>query len=528
MASQDQPILSAKGRRLAAGQHLLGMGLDRAASAEPLYQQIRAAVRSAVLAGSLGPGFRLPPERELAIALRVNRSTVTRAYQELAADGLVEPQGSRGTVVVTQDAGPLPMIHGQDGATEPGWLLGLPALGKGALGPDPTLLSGITAAGGREGVISFAAAAPAPHDLPVTEMQRALALALDRWGPRALNYGPVEGFGPLLVQLRDRLGAGPNVMVVSGATQGLDLAARTLIEPDDEVAVEAPTFPGILQTFGLAGARLVGVPVDSAGMRVDLLEGLLARRNIRLIVVQPTYHNPTGAVMSPPRRDQLLVLARRHGVPILEDDPYAMLTLEGDDPGTLISRDRHSLVVHIGSFSKTVTPGLRVGWMSAPAPVLARLAVVKQFADLNSSLLGQAILAQLIESGSYHSHVERMLPHYRQRRDALVQGLAELNGRLTPTAIPRGGFHLWCRVEAGPVGRLLAAAAAQEGVAVVPGEAFHPSHSLRGETGTGHVRLSFSEVAPASIREGVRRLGLALDSLPDSRATGGSGSRIVV
>jgi GntR family transcriptional regulator of abcA and norABC len=263
-------------------------------------------------------------------------------------------------------------------------------------------------------------------------------------------------------------------------------------------------------------------------MRVDLLEGLLARRNIRLVVVQPTYHNPTGAVLAPARREQLLVLARRHGVPILEDDPYASLTLEGDDPGTLISRDRHSLVVRVGSFSKTLTPGFRLGWMSGPAPVLARLAVVKQFADLNSNLLGQAILAQMIESGSYHRHVERMIPLYRQRRDAVLHGLAGLGGRLTPTSIPRGGFHLWCRVEAGPLSRLLAAAAPQEGVAVVPGEAFHPVHSLRGETGAGHVRVSFSEVALASIPEGVRRLGRALDSLPDTRAAGGLGSRIVV
>jgi 2-aminoadipate transaminase len=514
MYSQSQPNLSAKGRP-AAGNELLGLELDHGAGAPALYVQVRDGVRAALRVGSLAPGMRLPPERDMAAALRVNRTTVTRAYQELVADGLVESHGSRGTVVLPRE----------DSSAPPSWLLGLPTLGEGSLGPDPTLLRDLTAAGARSGVISFAAGAPGLDLMPVDEMRACLDDGLRRWGPAALTYGPVEGFPPLREVLRERFGAGlvapgDDVLVVSGATQGLALAARTLIEPGDEVVVEVPTYVGALQTFALAGARLIGVPVDRDGMRLDLLEGVLARRRVRLVIVQPTHQNPTGAVLSPRRRERLLFLARRFGVPILEDDAYRGMGFADDVAKPLKAEDRGGSVVYLGTFSKTVLPAIRVGWMVAPEPVLARLTLAKQFLDLNTNAIGQIALARFLDSGGHERHLRAVRGIYRERRDALLAELARLAPRLQVPDVPTGGFYLWCRLAAGPHARLVAALAAREGLALVAGEAFTLGAG-RGGVGGDRLRLCFSGCTPEVAAEGVRRLAAALDELPSVAAAGG-------
>jgi 2-aminoadipate transaminase len=449
---------------------------------------------------------------------------VTRAYQELVADGLVEPRGSAGTVV-RPPAEP---------GGEPAWLQALPALGEGRLGPEPTLLRDVAAASGRPGVLSLAAGAPTPELQPVDELRECLDEALSRWGRGAMGYLPVEGFGPLREILASRLeggrmiGPGDGVLVVSGATQGLALAARALVEPGDEVVVETPTYVGALQTFALAGARLVGVPVDGDGIRTDVLEGVLARRRARLIVVQPTFHNPTGAVLSAARRERLLAMARRHAVPILEDDAYHDIAFADGSPGPLKLADRHGSVIHVGTFSKTVSPGIRAGWVVAPEPAIARLAVAKQFADLNTNAVGQLMLAQLVDSGRYDRHVRALRAVYRERRDVLLRELARVEDHLEPPVAPGGGFFLWCRLRAGPQARLLAALAARAGVAVVAGEAFVAT-SETARTGADRVRLTYSGCTPALAAEAVRRLRTAFDQLPRAAAPGPeAGAPVVV
>jgi DNA-binding transcriptional MocR family regulator len=257
MSSQSGPNRTAKSRA-PASQDLLALDVDRRSGAPPLYRQVRDGVRAALLSGTLAAGMRLPPEREMATALGVNRTTVTRAYQELVADGIVEARGSAGTVVLPPDGATAPPPP-----DAPPWLLSLPALGEGSLGPDPTLLRDVAAAGSG---LSLAAGTPGPDLLPVEELSACLDEALATWGRGALGYGAVEGFGPLRKVIADRLGEGivgpgDGVLIVSGATQGLALVARA-------------------------------------------------------------YHNPTGTVLSAGRRERLLALARRFGVPILEDDPY--------------------------------------------------------------------------------------------------------------------------------------------------------------------------------------------------------------
>lgn len=518
--------------RRSASPQALALRLDRAEGALPLYRQIRDGVRDAVLGGVLAPGTRMPPERELAEALAVNRSTVMHAYQELAADGLVEARPGRGTIVAalahdqSQDRGAAAAAPGYN--RQPSWLLGLPPLSQG-LGPDPGLLREMAAMGAREGMIHFSAGAPGPDLLPLAALQEALAGALSRLGPAVLGYGPVEGLPVLREAIAERLAArgvavGPSeVMILSGATQGLALTARALLSPGDEVVVEAPTYVGLLQTLGAAGAQVIGVPVDSRGMCVELLAPILARRRIRLIVVQPTLQNPTNSTLAPERRERLLALARRHGVPILEDDAYGELWRDESGPPPLKAMDRHDMVMHLGSFSKTAAPGLRIGWLAAPPPVLARLVLAKQFADLQSTALSQVALAEFLRSGGYLRHLATVRPAYAQRRGALLRGLRAAPGlQVSPGA--DGGFYCWCRLPAGRLARLVAAAAARAGVTVLAGEAFYPSTAVGAQEGRDYLRLSCAYHTPALIAEGVRRLLPLLIDEPDARAAGTIGA----
>ncbi len=530
--SQTYPEIRAKrrSRRLPPSLTLLNVRVARGQGTERLYRQIREAIRGAILSGETAG--RLPPTREMATALGVNRATVARAYQELEADGLVESGGARGTVVVgpepSEPRGAAPRDSGA-----PTWVTALPPLGESGLRADPTLIRDITANSRRPDFISFAEAAPGPELIPAERIVRAVADSLERWGPRILGYAPIEGLELLREALmhtlaRPLLKAGDGVMVVSGATQGLALAARVLVEPGDEVAVEAPTYFGILQTFALAGARLIGIPTDRQGMRIDHLETLLAQRRVKLVVIQSRFQNPTGAVMSPDRRAHLLLVARRHAIPILEDDIYGAIDLDGVAPAPLKSEDHAGSVVYLSSFSKSVSPGLRIGWAVAPQAVINRMVVAKQFSDLTSNAMGQMAMAELLTSGDYETHVRWAAGEFRKRRAALVSALTALAGRIDVTFVPGGGAHLWCRLGPGVDARSLAAAAIRRKVALTPGDAFYPSSSIRGETGQDRVRLSFTAVAPDRMAEGIQRIGEAIDSLPAARSGLASATGVLV
>ncbi|HVC82070.1 MAG TPA: PLP-dependent aminotransferase family protein [Chloroflexota bacterium] len=491
---------------------LLGLSLDRAADAPPLYQQIRDRVEAAVLGGSLGQGMRLPPERSLATALGVNRSTVMQAYQELAASGLVEGRPGRGTVVMGPYRGP-----GADSPGDPSpspdlsWLLSLPPLGQGSLGPDPSLLRDLAAISARPEIISLAAGAPGQDLIPSSAIQAALEDGLRLRGPCALSYGPVEGHTWLRHALAERLrGRGlpveeDEILVLSGATQGIALAAQSLIERGDTVVVEAPTYIGVLQTFAAAGARLLPIPVDENGMRVDLLAPLLGRVRPRLIVVQPNLHNPTNTTMSPDRRERLLGLARRHGIPILEDEAYAELWFHGGGPPPLKSLDRDGLVLYLGTASKTLAPGLRIGWLAASAPVVARLTLAKQFADLQSNSMAQMALCRMLMDGAYDRHLAEVRIAYRARSLALSGAVSALPGTRIFPGSP-GGFYLWCGLPLGMSSRMVTLAAARAGVAVVAGEAFYPPEGPSPADGRARLRLSWASHQPARLVEGVARL----------------------
>src|SRR6266581_759852 len=478
--------------------------LDRSQST-PLYQQICAKLREAILGGQLPEGTRLPTERALAKELGVNRTTVMNAYNQLASEGLLEGHVGRGTLVRQNH---FSYRNDDFAADEPSWLFGLPAGERELLGPDAGLLSELASMGERRDIISLAAGTPAPDLLPAEMISNIFSERLVSARQSALGYSPVEGLHSLrqgiAAHMRKRGVAvdAQHILILSGSTQGIGLVGRFLLNPGDEVVVEVPTYLGAIQTFRALGARVIGVPTDSDGMRVDLLESILARHRPRLIYTIPTFQNPTGTVMSPERRRRLLLLAKRYQTPILEDDPYGEIYFGDKRPSTLKALDNSGQVLYLSTYSKILAPGLRVAWLAAPEPMIERLSLHKQVFDLNTNAIGQWIISEILRRNLLDDHLVMVRQQYRHKRDLMLQAIATHWPKEVRVNLPEGGFHLWCRLPGDMRSRTLLREAANEQVAFVIGEPFHVDGG-----GQQNFRLSFAYPEEGHIEEGVRRIG---------------------
>lgn len=481
----------------------------------PLYRQICQRLREAILSGELPEGARLPTERALASELGVNRTTVMNAYNELASEGLIEGHVGRGTLVRRSHFGYGPDAYENETAS---WLLGLPTVEGEALGPDAHLLSELASAGSRKEIISLAPGTPASNLLPAETLSAIFAEGMVEDRQAALGYCPVEG----LLSLRRGIAAHmrgrgvtvetSQVLILSGSTQGIGLVGRFLLSPGDEVVVEVPTYLGAIQAFRALNARVIGVPTDSEGMRVDLLESILARRRPRLIYTLPTFQNPTGSVMSPERRRRLLVLAKRYQTPILEDDPYGEVYFEGKRPQPLKALDTSGQVLYLSTFSKTLAPGLRVAWLSGPEPMVERLTLHKQVFDLNTNAIGQWAVSEMIRHGLLDAHLSYIRHAYQKKRDLALRAIADYWPGEVRVNHPAGGFHLWCRLPGDLRARTLLREAASDHVAFVIGEPFHVDGG-----GQQYFRLSYAFPAEDQLVEGIRRIGSAMQRLLERR-----------
>lgn len=483
----------------------------------PIYQQISQGLREAILSGRLAEGTRLPPERALAQELGVNRTTIMNAYNELTDEGLIEGHVGRGTLVKRSYSGPDTDATDQE---MPTWLLELAAGEDAMLGPDARLLSEISALGEQQGVISLAQATPAVDMLPADLLHTIMAGGLLRDRQSALGYCPVEGSQHLRHHIAVRMHkrgvnvTWQNILILSGSTQGIGLIGRFLLRAGDEVVVEVPTYLGAIQTFRALGARVIGVPTDKEGIRVDLLEAILARRQPRFIYTLPTFQNPTGVIMSAERRRRLLQLARRHQIPIVEDDPYGELYFGDKAPQPLKAQDTHGDVLYLSTYSKTLAPGLRVAWLAASEPVIERLSLHKQVFDLNTNALGQWIVSEILQRDLLDDHLATIRQSYQQKRDMMLQAI----DRYWPTGArinsPGGGMHLWCRLPENMRARTLLREAAREKVTFVIGEPFHVDGG-----GQHYIRLSFASPAVPDIPEGMRRIGAAMQHVRTQQST---------
>jgi DNA-binding transcriptional MocR family regulator len=482
----------------------LGLELDRQVGA-PLYRQIADGIRRQIADGQLPAGTRLPPERTLATGLGVDRSTVIAAYRELTAEGLVEAHVGRGTTV----SQPLPA---DTAGVNPARPIDWPQLLTPTFDEDP-LLDELGSLAGRTDLLSLASGVPAPEHYPIAEFRALLDEALGAGGEGLLQYCPPEGLHQLRAAIAARMTsrgsavAPERVLICAGSQQGLYLLARALLEPGDTVVVESPTYHGALLVFRAVGARIVALPIDRQGLDTDRLRDLLGRRPVKLIYTLPTFQNPTGVTLSLDRRHRLLALARQHGVPIVEDDPYGELRYSGADLPSLHSLDHTAggSVIYLSTFSKMLFPGFRLGWIVAPEPVIARLAWVKALVDLDSNPLAQWAVAEYLGQGRLDAHLERLRSVYPAQLDALATALERSAGPALTSQRPTGGFYLWLRLAGGLRAREVLIEAIPRGVAFVPGDVYHVDGG-----GRDTMRLAFSGLTPDQLTEAARRLGEAV------------------
>jgi 2-aminoadipate transaminase len=379
----------------------------------------------------------------------------------------------------------------------------------------------------RPELISFAGGMPAPELFPLGRFQEVCQrlLADPKAGQAALQYSTTEGYPPLrdLIArhtLRYGLMAKPeNILITAGSQQALDLIARLLINPGDRILVEAPTYLGALQAFNVLGAEYISVPMDEQGLQTSQLEEAL-RSGPKFMYILPNFQNPSGVTLALERRQALVTLADKYGIPIVEDDPYGQLRYEGEHLPPLLLLDRETQgvrrdngyqlgnIIYLSTFSKTLAPGLRLGWIVAPPEVITRLVQLKQGADLHTSTFTQMVAYEVARAGFLDEHVQRLREVYRERRNVMLEALAD---HLPPTTgvtwtRPAGGLFLWMELPEGMDSRELLKAALEKDVAFVPGDAFFAERGAGGR----HCRLNFSNARPEMIREGIRRLALAI------------------
>ena len=373
---------------------------------------------------------------------------------------------------------------------------------------------------GKPGIISFAGGFPDPALFDVEGLQISANAVLSNNAGPVLQYGATEGWGPLREQISHFMaGKGATVtpeglIVTTGSQQALDLIGKTMISPGDKVIVEAPTFLATIQCFRLYGAHLIGAPIDANGVDVDRLEQLIAEHKPKLVYLIPTFGNPSGATLSLERRLRVLELAARTRTLVVEDDPYGELYFDQAPPPSLLALSEpvsgsRDYLVHCGSLSKILSPGLRVGWMIAPPELLARATMCKQFSDAHTSNLTQAIGAHYLTLGRLDAALGVVRRTYAERARVMAASLQRALGAAIAFDAPQGGMFFWARLTGAEGGPDNASAFAQRAidrlVAFVPGAPFY-AHDADLAT----LRLSFATADVAKIEEGVARLGAAL------------------
>ena len=357
-------------------------------------------------------------------------------------------------------------------------------------------------------IISFAGGMPAPELFPVAAIAQAHADVFRDEGPQAMQYSTTEGWRPLrnwIARRMDQQGIDANsdhVLITSGSQQGIDLVGKVFLDPGDQIIVENPCYLAALQSFSGHEARFITVDSDDEGMRVDQVESALKQSNPKLIYLVSDFGNPTGTTLSAERRRLLIDLSIRHRIPILEDDPYGELRYMGERLPSLAAMDSAGLVIHLSTFSKTLSPGIRIGWVTAPDEIIQELIIAKQAADLHTGTVEQHATARLLETFDYDAHVSILCQTYGERCRTMRRSIQEFFPPEARWTRPEGGLFLWVELPEHISGEQLLEDAVRERVAFVPGTSFFaeaPRHNF--------IRLNFSNQSPELIEEGIKRIG---------------------
>ncbi len=505
---------------------MISIKLDRHGS-EPLNRQIATVIRQAVISGSLAPGERLSATRTLAQDLGVHRNTVISAYRKLELEGFLLSTVGAGTFVSQTpplpeetdsgtrneashngsesiDSTPAPAEDGEhlfswrrllshpDGLDPAS--TGLSRIGDIQVPRDPILLTG---------------AVPDRRQFPMDEFTTCARKILSGVDPTILEYGSPEGYEPLREWIQEWLsttGIGgidlSRIFIVNGSQQGLDLLARLFLIPGDRVLIEEPTYSGACLILRQTGARMLGVPMDDSGLSVAAVENHLNQSNIKFLYTMPAYQNPTGICLSKKRRHALLQLARRRHLAIVEDHYDTPLYYSGEQPRSLLADEPDGTVIHLGTFSKILFPGLRLGWMIVPTELAESLGQLKRATDLSTGLLSQRVMVEFCCSGHLGGHLKRLRRINRSRLETMLEALTRSFPDEVTWTIPTGGMTLWVKLPKTIDVLELYRSAAYRGVLFTPGTAFYPNGG-----GRHALRLSFNRENEKRIQQGVSLLG---------------------
>jgi GntR family transcriptional regulator / MocR family aminotransferase len=469
----------------------------------PLFQQIARAVTNDIRRGRLRPGDRLPGTRTLARALGVQRLTVVAAFDELVAEGWIVNQPARGAFVSNDLPDPAPK---RLTSWEP--LVAMAERTSFDLLPAPKPERPYDIP---HGSLLFAPSRPDVRLVPGIVIGRAVRRAMSQRSGALLSYGPSEGHPRLreavstMVASTRGVAAGPeNVCVTRGSQMALALVSKAFLRPGDIVVVEQLGYRSAWEAFRLAGAKVIGVPVDHDGMQIDALERVIAEQHVRAVYVTPHHQYPTTVTMAAGRRLKLMDLARAHRFAIIEDDYDHEFHYDGRPVLPLASVDRFGVVIYVGTFSKVLAPALRLGYVVAPVPLIERLAAHRSLIDTQGDQVLEYAIAELLEEGEIQRHIRRVRREYHARRDTLVAALREQLGTRVSFDVPAGGIALWVKAAKGVDVEQWAARAQDSGAIIVTGAAF----TLDGKP-RPFVRLGFAALNRNELEEGVRRLAAA-------------------
>ncbi|GLX67927.1 PLP-dependent aminotransferase family protein [Paenibacillus glycanilyticus] len=462
----------------------------------PLYRQIIDYIRVKIESGEWPPGSRIPTERAIASACGVNRSTVVQAFAELTADGYIEGKSGSGTVV-----------------TLASWTKEVPKLPdwesyvkSGIHRPNQRTIQDINHAEFIPNIIRLGTGEPSPDLYPksMADLLRQMPLQMSDFG-----YPEPRGLYKLREEISKHMaGYGiyvspDSVLIVSGALQALQLIAVGLLKNGSQVLTESPSYLQSLQVFQSAGMSLSGLPMNKDGLDTAVLEHYARSGKGTIVYTIPSFHNPTGIVMSHERRQEIYELCVQHKLPIMEDDAYRDLWLDEPSPPPIKSLDQNGLVLYIGSMSKTLSPGLRIGWVIGPEQVIHRLADVKMQSDYGASTLSQWTVMQFLSQGLYAEHLDRVRSELRIRRSYMLQLLEQYMKGKAEWRVPRGGFYIWLRLKDGVSIPSLFEALLKEGVLINPGYLYDKSDQ-------NHIRLSYSYASFEQMETGIQRLARSI------------------
>ncbi|MBE6184770.1 PLP-dependent aminotransferase family protein [Heyndrickxia ginsengihumi] len=460
------------------------------ASSIPLHLQISHYMKKKIMNGEWTVGTKLPSQRTLANCFGVNRSTIVTAFEELAADGLIEAKVGSGTKVVNNTWSLLASTPPPDWTSY---------VSSGIHEPNINIIQEINKAEADPYYIRLGTGELSPHLLPTKKMKQILQLNTEK-----LSLGYEEPKGNLLLRktvseylTSKEIDASPSsILIVSGALQALQLISVGLLKRGSVIFHETPSYLNSVHVFQSAGMNLFGIPLDHEGIEYHTISRLKRLHNGALLYTIPSFHNPTGMLMSEKRRQQLLEVCKQASLPIIEDDVYGDLWFDSPPPKPLKANDKQGNVLYIGSISKTLSPGLRIGWLVGPEPVIERLSDIKMQMDYGSSSLSQYAVAQCLKNGMYTEYLERIRKELMYRRDVMLRLLDKYFKHIASWNIPEGGFYIWLRLQSEIHTRKLFYHALHAGILLNPGSIYDGSDQH-------HLRLSYSYASIEELEKGI-------------------------